>query len=56
MRQIQAIEKLKQTNKLSKLPENLQEIANLRIQNPELSLIELGKKLKEPIRKIRSKP
>lgn len=56
VRQIQAIEKLKQTNKLSKLPENLQEIANLRIQNPELSLIELGKKLKEPIRKIRSKP
>ena len=33
------------------LPENLQEIANLRIENPDLSLVELGKLLKEPIGK-----
>lgn len=56
VKQIQAIEKLKKNNKLKKLPESLQEIANLRIENPDIPLAELGKKLKQPIRKIRSKP
>ena len=51
VKQIQAIEKLKKTKKLNKLPENLQEIANIRIANPELTLTELWKMLKEPIGK-----
>ena len=34
-----------------KLPENLAEIANLRLKNPDSSLIELGNMLKEPIGK-----
>lgn len=33
------------------LPENLEEIANLRLENPDTSLIELGKMLKVPIGK-----
>lgn len=49
--QIQAIEKLKKQGKFNKLPEQLQEIANLRIENPDCTLIELGKMLKEPIGK-----
>lgn len=53
--QIQAIEKLKKQNKLKKMPSNLQEIAELRLENPDATMLELGKMLKEPIRKIRSK-
>jgi len=53
--QIQAIEKLKKQKKFNKLPKNLQEIANLRQENPDSTLTELGKMLSEPIRKIRSK-
>ncbi len=53
--QIQAIEKLKKQKKFNKLPLNLQEIAELRIENPDATLVELGKMLKEPIREIRSK-
>ena len=45
------IELIKKKHKFSSLPENLQEIANLRIENPDVSLIELGKLLKEPIGK-----
>lgn len=50
--QIQAIKKLKRDGKLKKLPDSLQEIAELRVKNPDSSLIELGKMLSEPIRKI----
>jgi DNA-binding protein WhiA len=41
MRQINAIEYLKSTTGLSILPENLKELAELRIENPEASLSEL---------------
>ena len=44
-------DKLKQEGKFGTLPDNLKEIAELRIKNPEASLVELGKMLKEPIGK-----
>lgn len=53
--QIQAIQKLKKQKRFNKLPQNLREIAELRAKNPDASLVELGKMLSEPIRKIRSK-
>ena len=51
VKQIEAINKLKKSGKFNELPENLKEIANLRIANPEASLVELGQMLKEPIGK-----
>ncbi len=51
VKQINAINKLKQNGKFNDLPDNLKELANLRIENPESSLIELGKMLKEPVGK-----
>ena len=38
-------------NAEDRLSDNLKEIANLRMENPDISLIELGKLLKEPIGK-----
>lgn len=49
--QIEAIKKLQSSNKFNMLDDNLKEIALLRIENPDMSLIELGKKLKNPIGK-----
>lgn len=49
--QIAAINKIKEKGKFNKLDDNLKEIANLRIENPDISLIELGKMLNEPIGK-----
>ena len=49
--QIAAIKKLQETGKFGKLDDNLKEIANLRLENPDISLIELGKLLKQPIGK-----
>ena len=49
--QIYAIKKLKESGKFNKLDENLKEIANLRLENPDMPLIELGKLLKNPIGK-----
>ena len=51
VKQIEDIKLIKKKRKFSSLPENLQEIAELRIANPDVSLIELGKMLKEPIGK-----
>lgn len=51
VRQIEAIKKLKDRNIFEKLPESLKEIANLRLENPDISLGELGKLLKTPIGK-----
>ena len=51
VRQIEAIKKLKETGKFKNLSENLKEIANLRLENPDASLVELGKMLKNPIGK-----
>lgn len=51
IKQIDAINKLKNTGKFNDLPESLKEIANLRLENPEASLAELGEMLNEPIGK-----
>ncbi len=48
--QIKAIEKLKKQGKFGSLPTNLQEIANLRVENPDSTLSELGQMLDIPIR------
>ena len=49
--QIAAIEKIKKKGKFNKLDDNLKEIATLRLENPDMSLVELGKLLKNPIGK-----
>ena len=49
--QIAAIKKLQADGRFNKLDDNLKEIAILRIENPDMSLIELGKLLKEPVGK-----
>ena len=51
VKQIEDIKLIKKKRKFAALPENLQEIANIRLNNPDISLIELGKLLKEPIGK-----
>ena len=49
--QIAAIRKLKENGKFNNLSDNLKEIANLRLENPDMSLIDLGKKLNKPLGK-----
>lgn len=51
VKQIEAIKKLQKTGEFDKLSEQLKEIAILRMENPDASLIELGKMLKDPIGK-----
>ena len=49
--QVNAIKKLKENSKFEKLDDGLKEIANLRLENPDMPLVELGKKLSSPIGK-----
>lgn len=49
--QVDAIRKLKKSGNFEKLDEPLKEIAELRLENPNASLIELGKMLKKPVGK-----
>lgn len=49
--QIAAIEKLKRSNKLDLLEEELNQLALVRIKYPDVSLVELGKLLDKPIGK-----
>lgn len=49
--QIAAIRKLQETGKFNKLNDNLKEIANLRLENPDMPLVDLGKLLKNPVGK-----
>ena len=49
--QIEAINKLKETGKLKRLDDDLKEIADIRLKNPNASLIEIGKMLKSPVGK-----
>lgn len=49
--QIESIKYLKQHKKFNTLPENLKEIAELRLKNPDLSYEEIGKLLKNPLSK-----
>lgn len=51
VRQIEAIKKIDRSIGLNNLPDGLKEIAELRINNPEIGLEELGKMLKTPISK-----
>ena len=51
VKQIEAIKKLKKNKKFNKLPENLKEIANIRIEHPDITYEELGKMLSKPIGK-----
>lgn len=51
VKQIEAIKKLKREKKFADLSDSLKEIAELRLENPDISLIELGKMLSEPIGK-----
>lgn len=49
--QIEAIKKLKENKKFEKLNDSLKEIATLRLEHPNASLIELGQMLKVPVGK-----
>ncbi len=49
--QIAAIKKLHENGKMNKLDDNLKEIAKIRIENPDMSLVELGNLLNVPIGK-----
>lgn len=49
--QVEAIKRLKDSGNFEKLDEPLKEIARLRLDNPNASLIELGKMLKKPVGK-----
>lgn len=51
VRQVEAIKKIDNKMGLKNLPDSLKEIAELRLKNPEMSLADLGKLLKEPIGK-----
>lgn len=51
VKQIEAIKILKEKKKFESLPDNLKEIANLRIENPVATLLELGQMLQNPIGK-----
>ena len=51
VKQIEDIKKLKKNNKFEKLPENLKELAKLRLENPDSTYEELGKLLSKPIGK-----
>ena len=49
--QIAAIKKLKENGKFNNLSDNLKEIASLRLENPDMALSDLGKKLDKPLGK-----
>ena len=51
VKQISVIKQLKKNGKFKNMPKNLKEIAELRIDNPDASLVELGQMLKNPIGK-----
>ena len=51
VKQIEDIKKIKKNKKFETLPDTLKELANLRLQNPDLTYEELGKMLSKPIGK-----
>lgn len=51
VKQIEIIKKLKESGKFNNLPEELKEIANLREENPDATLEQLGSMLSTPIGK-----
>lgn len=52
IRQIEDIELIKKKKRFDSLPKELKEVANLRLENPDLSLKDLSKLLESPIRKV----
>lgn len=55
VKQIEDIKKLKQNKKFDKLPDNLKEVAKLRLENPDSTYEELRKNAFKTNRKIRCK-
>lgn len=51
LKQIEDIKFIKKMKRFNELSEGLQEVANLRLENPDVSLVELGKMLSNPIGK-----
>ena len=51
VKQIETIKRLKKSGIFNNLPEDLKEIANLRLENPDATLEQLGNMLKNPIGK-----
>ena len=51
VKQIEDIKYLKEKNEFKYLPDSLKEIAEVRLKNPEMSLIELGEQLEKKIGK-----
>lgn len=51
VKQIEDINLIKKSGKFNELPDNLKEIAAIRLENPDMPLGELGKLLDEPIGK-----
>lgn len=51
VKQVEAIKHLQKNGKFETLPDNLKEIAILRLENPDASLVELGEMLASPIGK-----
>lgn len=51
VKQIEKIKELQKNGKFEKMPENLKEIAILRLENPDATLTELGQMLKKPLGK-----
>lgn len=49
--QIEAINKLKKNNKFEQLDNNLKEIAQIRLENPNANLVQISQMMKEPIGK-----
>ncbi len=50
-RQLEAIRKIRENRGLGSLPDKLKEVAEIRIENPEASLTEIGEMLVPPIKK-----
>ncbi len=51
LKQIEDIKFIKKMKKFNELPDNVKEVANLRLEYPEISLVELGKMLSTPVGK-----
>ena len=51
LKQIEDIKFIKKMKKFNELPDNVKEVANLRLEYPEISLVELGRMLSNPVGK-----
>lgn len=51
LKQIEDIKFIKKMKRFNELPKNVQEVANLRLEYPEIPLVELGRMLADPVGK-----